>query len=68
MPAQKNQHFVPRAALKPFTLSSEGAAINVFNIKRDRAVQDAPVKGQCARDYFYGKDLKLENKLVQLAH
>ena len=67
MPAQKNQHFVPRAALKPFTLNSEGAAINVFNIKRNLAIQNAPVKGQCARDYFYGKDdLKLENCLVQL--
>jgi hypothetical protein len=25
MPAQKNQHFVPRCALRPFTLNGEGA-------------------------------------------
>jgi hypothetical protein len=66
MPAQKNQHFVPRCALKAFTLNAEGAAINVFNIKRNRTIQNAPVKGQCARVYLYGADLTLENMLVTL--
>jgi Protein of unknown function (DUF4238) len=55
MPAHKNQHFVPRCALKPFTLNDAGAAINLHNIKSKRAIQNAPVKGQCARDYLYGK-------------
>jgi Protein of unknown function (DUF4238) len=66
MPAQKNQHFVPRCALKPFTLNGEGAAINVFNLTRQRAIQNAPTKGQCARDYLYGKDLRAEQKLMEL--
>jgi Protein of unknown function (DUF4238) len=66
MPAQKNQHFVPRCAQKPFTLNEEGAAINVFNIKRERAILNAPLKRQCARPYLYGADLELENMLVKL--
>jgi Protein of unknown function (DUF4238) len=66
MPAQKNHHFVPRCALKPFTLNSGGAAINLFNIPRNRAISNAPVRGQCARVYLYGADLKLENMLVRL--
>jgi hypothetical protein len=41
-------------------------AINVFNIVRDRLIKDAAVKGQCARDYLYGKDLKAEEMLGRL--
>jgi len=67
VPAQKNQHFVPRCALKPFTLNGEGLAINVYNIVRNRAISNAPVKGQCARDYLYGKeDLRGEQLLARL--
>ena len=66
MAVQKNQHFVPRCALKPFTLKVEGLAINLHNIVRKRAIQNAPVKGQCARDYLYGKDLRAENLLKEL--
>jgi hypothetical protein len=67
MPAHKSQHFVPRCALKPFTLDGAGAAINLFNIRSERAIQNAPVKGQCARDYLYGKeDLAAETILMRL--
>ena len=34
MPSNKNQHFVLRCHLKPFTLNGEGVAINIFNIPR----------------------------------
>jgi hypothetical protein len=67
MPAQKNQHYVPRCALRPFSLNAEGLAINLFNISRRRAIANAPVKGQCARDYLYGKeDLRAEQLLAKL--
>ena len=66
MPAHKNQHFVPRCALKPFSLGGTGDAINVFNIASKRAIRNAPVKGQCARAYLYGKDLKAEQLLMTL--
>jgi len=60
MTTNKNQHFVPRCYLKPFTLDGENAAINLFNIDRLAFVRNAPVKHQCSGDYFYGQDEKLE--------
>ncbi len=67
MPENKNQHFVPRCALRPFTLDGAGLAINLFNISRLLAIQNAPVKSQCARDYLYGKgDRCAENLLTRL--
>lgn len=65
MTTNKNQHFVPRCHLKPFTLDAGDAAINVFNLDRKRLIPNAPVKNQCSRDYFYGTDEKLE-KAIQL--
>ena len=47
-------------------MDGEGAAINLYNIRSGRSVKGAPVKGQCARDYFYGEDLKLERALQRL--
>jgi hypothetical protein len=64
MPEKKNQHFVPRCALKPFSLDGAGLAINLFNIPRARAIQNAPVKSQCARDYLYGKGEKSAEGLL----
>lgn len=66
MPALKNQHFVPRCHLRPFTLNGEGVAINLFNFARRRAVPNAPVKNQCSADYFYGKDLHYEKKMQEI--
>lgn len=60
MASNKNQHFVPRCYLKEFTHASENKAINVYNIDRGLCIPLAPVKNQCSRDYFYGKDEQLE--------
>lgn len=66
MASNKNQHFVPRCYLKPFTIKGEGAAINVYNLDRQRVITNAPVKNQCSRDYFYGQDDKLEKAIQSL--
>jgi hypothetical protein len=66
MPGLKNQHFVPRCLLKPFTHQGEGRAINLYNIGRDRLIERAPVKGQCAKNYLYGKDGKIEQSLAKI--
>jgi len=63
MADRKNQHFVPRALLKSWTLGGEGKAINLYNIRASRGIPQAPVKNQCSRDYFYGKDLQIETWL-----
>jgi hypothetical protein len=64
MASNKNQHFVPRCYLKPFTLAREGAAINLYNVDRRKGVRNASAKDQCAKTYFYGEDLRVE-KLLQ---
>jgi hypothetical protein len=51
--------------LRPFTLREEDASINVFNLDRKLFIPGAPVKNQCSRDYFYGRDDGLE-KGIQL--
>jgi hypothetical protein len=63
MAHNKNQHFVPRCHLKPFTKDGGGVAINLFNLARACAISDAPVKNQSSSDYFYGKDPKLESAI-----
>lgn len=63
MASNKNQHFVPRVHLRPFTVDEGDAAINVFNLDRKRLIPNAPVKNQCSRDYFYGQDEKLESAI-----
>lgn len=66
MPEHKRQHYVHRGYFKEFSLDREGNAINLFNIQRAQAIPNAPLKGQCARDYFYGEDLKLEKALQSM--
>lgn len=63
MTTNKNQHFVPRCHLRPFTLEGRGSAINVFNLDRKKLIPNAPVKSQCSKDYFYGKDEQLESAI-----
>lgn len=65
MATNKNQHFVPRCYLRPFTIGETNAAINLYNLERKKVIPMAPVKNQCSRDYFYGQDEKLE-RAIQL--
>jgi hypothetical protein len=62
----KNQHFVPRCALKPFSVNAEGRAIHTYILTIERAVQNARLRNQCSRDYFYGKELTVEKALGEL--
>lgn len=66
MANHKNQHFVPRRLLKPFSLDGEGKAINLYAINKDLLVSDAPVKSQCARNYLYDEDGKIEAELAEI--
>lgn len=66
MPDKKSNHFVPRCHLKPFSLNGDGKAINLYTSVKQLLVPKAPVKSQCARDYFYGADGLLETELEQI--
>lgn len=63
MATNKNQHFVPRCYLRPFTTDSANVSINLFNIDRLKFIERASVKHQCSGDYFYGEDLALERAI-----
>lgn len=63
MADNKNQHFVPRVHLRPFTVDGAGLAINLFNLDQMKAIPNAPVKNQCSGDYFYGQNPKLESAI-----
>lgn len=63
MANNKNQHFVPRCYLRPFTQGGEGLAISLFNLERKKLILNAPVKNQCSKDYFYGSDERLESAI-----
>ncbi len=64
MASNKSHHFVPRFYLKLF--SRDRRSIDLFKIARERTIARANLRQQCARDYFYGKDGKLEFSLAQL--
>lgn len=63
MASNKNQHFVPRCYLRPFTINAANLAINLFNIDRLKFIERAAVKHQCSGDYFYGQSDKLESAM-----
>jgi len=66
MATNKNQHFVPRAYLKAFSMDGQGAAISLFNVDHERFIPAAPLKNQCSGDYFYGEDLRIEKSLQKV--
>lgn len=66
MATNKNQHYVPRCYLRPFTHDSGNAAINLFNVDRDKLIIGAPVKNQCSGSYFYGDDPALEKAIQSM--
>lgn len=63
----KNQHYVPRFLLRNFALPGSGRrAVELLDLKKGIFHTPAPIKNQCKRDYFYGKDQALENLLCEL--
>jgi hypothetical protein len=66
MAAHKSQHFVPKVHLRPFSTDADRNAISLVNIKSGQAIHTAPIKHQCAKNYFYGKDGVLESLFVEI--
>jgi hypothetical protein len=62
----KNQHFVPRCYLRPFSQENDGKVIRLFNIDRQQVIENAAVKHQCCGSYFYGDDENLENAIQSI--
>ncbi len=58
---RKKQHFVPKLYLKNF--SSQEKTINVFNVRKNQIINNAPYMDQCYENYFYVMMINGENKL-----
>ena len=58
MSENKKQHFVPKFYLSQF--SSTGKSVGLYNLTGEKLIENAPIKGQCYRNFFYGKDLSVE--------
>lgn len=64
MPEKKNQHYVPKMHLRNFSVNNNRKIIGLFNIASNEFIGDkAPIENQSSEDWFYGKDLMLENAL-----
>ena len=66
MAENKNQHYVPEFYLKRFSPDKDQKTIGIWNMSRRRKIKRASLRDQCSRDYFYGKDLRIEKSLVDL--
>ena len=61
MANNQNQHYVPKVYLKAFSPDgSDGKRLHLFNLARGQAILNAPIRGQCSRDYFYGQAPEVE--------
>ena len=59
---KRRQHYVPRFYLKFFSWDDR-KIINIYNISRKEIIFNAKLAKQCYEDYFYGKDLIIDNSL-----
>ncbi|MBI2275302.1 MAG: DUF4238 domain-containing protein [Bacteroidetes bacterium] len=62
---KKNQHFVPKFYLRNFSIRQAGKQLAVFNTQSDQWIPNASLKGQAQKNFFYGKDGKIEDHLGQ---
>ena len=61
MSQQKKQHYVPLFYLRNF--SSDGKRINLWNISSEKNRLSVGLKGQCQKNFFYGRDRVFEQIL-----
>ncbi|MGB6017766.1 MAG: DUF4238 domain-containing protein, partial [Nodosilinea sp.] len=62
MAPNKKQHFVPQFYLKQFSLDESQKTIGIFNFGNYKYNnQNISLKDQAQKDYFYGRDLIIEN-------
>lgn len=59
----KNQHYVPQFLLKKFSLDKK--MIKIYQKEKDKIIEKAPIKNQCSKDWFYGKE-NIEEELSQI--
>lgn len=64
MAENKSQHFVPRFYLENFSFDG-GARFHLFRLAKQEVRRNVGIRDQCAANYFYGKDLKIEKTFMK---
>jgi hypothetical protein len=62
-PKKKRHHYVPQFVLRNF--SPGGDAVPTFVLGSGEFHERSSVRGQCARDYFYGRSGEMEDAFAQ---
>lgn len=60
---KKNQHYIPKFYLRNFSYNRNDAQIGVFNVNNEFFFQTAKLKTQGSKNFFYGHDGIIEDKL-----
>lgn len=63
MADKKKQHYVPRFYLKNFSNNSDEKSIGIYNVEKNLFIPRGSLKDQAYRNYFYGKNKRIENQL-----
>jgi len=63
---KKNQHFIPKFYLRNFSCNNNGKQIGVFNVDNEIYVKSAKLKTQGSKNFFYGYDGLIENRLADI--
>ncbi|KPH12360.1 DUF4238 domain-containing protein [Chryseobacterium sp. ERMR1:04] len=66
MTEKKNQHYIPKFYLRNSSYNANKKQIGLYNLLNQRFIQDAKLKTQGSRNFFYGKDGVIEDKLSVL--
>lgn len=66
VPDNKSHHYVPQFYLRRFAHDVAEKRVRLFRITARKHIPDAGIRGQCARDYLYGKDGERERALAAL--
>lgn len=66
MANKKNQHYIPKFYLRNFSFENDKKQIGIFNIANKYFYQKATLKNQGSRNFFYGNDGDVEDKLAKI--
>lgn len=63
---KKNQHYLPKFYLRNFSYSGNNKQIGLFNLKGNFYFDKAKLKTQGSKNFFYGYDGVIEDKLSEI--
>jgi Protein of unknown function (DUF4238) len=66
MAEKRQQHYVPKFALRHFAVDKDRRQLNIYLTDNDEIVRGASLRGQCSKPHFYSKQRWVEDDLGNL--